>query len=113
MKLLTWNIQWGRGADGRVDLDRIAAHVRRLGDFDVICLQEVTSAYPELGGNDGADQFAAIEKLFPEYAAIAGFAMDGDGEGGRRKRFGNMILSRLPVRQAFRHLLPWPPTRRY
>lgn len=30
-----------------------------------------------------------------------------DGEGGRR-RFGNMILSRLPVRQVFRHSLPWP-----
>ena len=26
MKLITWNVQWGRGADGRVDLDRIKNH---------------------------------------------------------------------------------------
>lgn len=113
MKLLTWNIQWGRGADGRVDLARIASHIRRLGELDVICLQEVTSGYAELDGNDGTDQFAAIEQLFPEYAALSGFAMDcagsdGSDGGGRRKRFGNMLLSRHPVRQAFRHLLPWP-----
>ncbi|MCU0933013.1 MAG: endonuclease, partial [Thiobacillaceae bacterium] len=41
MKLLSWNIQWGRGLDGRVDLARIAGEIRRIGDFDVICLQEV------------------------------------------------------------------------
>jgi endonuclease/exonuclease/phosphatase family metal-dependent hydrolase len=86
----------------------MASHIRRLGEPDVICLQEVSAGYPELEGNDGADQFAAIEQLFPEYAALSGFAMDGDGMDGRRKRFGNMILSRYPVRQAFRHLLPWP-----
>ena len=36
MKLITWNIQWGRGADGRVDLDRIVAHAQRFADFDVL-----------------------------------------------------------------------------
>jgi len=108
MKILTWNIQWGRGADGRVDLARIAAHVRRLGEPDVICLQEVSSGYAELEGNDGTDQFAEIERLFPEYAAFSGFAMDSAGPQRQRKRFGNMLLSRLPVRRVFRHLLPWP-----
>lgn len=108
MKILTWNIQWGRGADGRVDLARIAAHVRRLGEADVICLQEVSSGFAELEGNDGSDQFAAIEQLFPEYAAFSGVAMDSLGPQGQRQRFGNMLLSRLPVRRVFRHLLPWP-----
>ena len=60
MKLVTWNIQWGRGADGRVDLDRIVAHARRLADFDVLCVQEVADGYPELAGHDGSDQFAAL-----------------------------------------------------
>ena len=50
MKLVTWNIQWGRGADGRVDLDRIVAHPRRVADFDVLCLQEISAGYPELPG---------------------------------------------------------------
>ncbi len=107
MKLLTWNIQWGRGADGRVDLDRIAAEIARLGEMDVICLQEVACGYPELPGNDDSDQFAAIAARFPKYQAISGFAVDAYRPGGRR-RFGNMLLSRLPVWQAYRHLLPWP-----
>ena len=35
--------------------------------------------------------------------------MPGVDEAARRRRlFGNMILSRLPVLQVFRHLLPWP-----
>lgn len=106
MKLLTWNIQWGLGMDGRVDLARIAGEVRRLCDADVICLQEVTAGFPELKGNDGADQFAALQALFPDYDAASIAAVDMPGEAGR-KRFGNMILTRLPLGQVLRHTLPW------
>ncbi len=35
-------------------------------------------------------------------------AADHPAEDGGRRRFGNMILSRLPVRQVYRHLLPSP-----
>ena len=118
MQLITWNIQWGRGADGRVDLQRIAADARRLagngggdGDADVLCLQEVSCGYPELGGCDGSDQFAALAALWPRHTAIAGIAgiaTDTPAPGGGRRGFGNMILSRYPVRQVLRHLLPWP-----
>ena len=41
--IVSWNIQAGRGVDGRVDLVRIARTVRALADADVICLQEVES----------------------------------------------------------------------
>ncbi|HET9644517.1 MAG TPA: endonuclease/exonuclease/phosphatase family protein [Burkholderiaceae bacterium] len=108
MKLLTWNIQWGRGVDGRVDLDRIVAHARRFADFDVLCLQEVSAAYPELPGCDGSDQFAAIAKRLPAFVAIDGVATDTPHPQSGRRRFGNMVLSRLPVGPVFRHLLPWP-----
>jgi endonuclease/exonuclease/phosphatase family metal-dependent hydrolase len=108
MKLITWNIQWGRGADGCVNLDRVVADARRLADFDVLCLQEVSSGFPELSGNDGRDQFAGIASLLPDYTAIAGIATDLPGLSGARRCFGNMILSRYPVFQIFRHLLPWP-----
>ncbi len=108
MKLITWNIQWGRGADGRVDLERIVAHARRFADFDVLCLQEVSDGYSNLAGCDGGNQFARIAALLPGYTAICGVATDTAGPGGQRRRFGNMLLSRPPVRQAFRHLLPWP-----
>ena len=108
MKLITWNIQWGRGVDGRVDLDRIVAHAHRLSDFDVLCLQEVSDGYPELAGCDGGDQFRALSERLPAYTAIAGVATDTPGPAGRRRRFGNMVFSRFPVLQVFRHLLPWP-----
>jgi endonuclease/exonuclease/phosphatase family metal-dependent hydrolase len=108
MKLVTWNIQWGRGADGRVDLDRIVAHAQRFADFDVLCLQEVSSGHELLPGCDGSDQFAQLALRLPGYEAVAGVASDLPGRAGTRRRFGNMLLSRLPVRQVLRHLLPWP-----
>jgi endonuclease/exonuclease/phosphatase family metal-dependent hydrolase len=109
MRLITWNIQWGRGCDGRVDLARIVDDARRLADFDVLCLQEVASNFPALEGSSGEDQFAQLATLLPGYAAVEGIALDLPAPDGGRRRFGNMILSRLPVRQVYRHLLPAPP----
>ncbi|MDO8248578.1 MAG: endonuclease/exonuclease/phosphatase family protein [Rhodoferax sp.] len=108
MKLITWNIQWGRGADDRVDLDRIVAHASRVADFDVLCLQEVSAGYPELPGCDGSDQFKGLADRLPAYSAIAGVATDTPHPTGGRRAFGNMIFSRYPVLQVWRHLLPWP-----
>lgn len=108
MKLLSWNIQWGRGMDGRVDLARILRTIHETGDFDVICLQEVAVNFPGLPGSHGEDQVAELAAGLPGYTAIYGPATDvPDGRGGR-SRFGNAIFSRLPVGQVWRHLLPWP-----
>lgn len=107
MKLLSWNIQWGRGIDGRVDLARTAAVAREF-DADVYCFQEVAINHPDLPGGAAMDQVEWLSGLFLGYEAIYGVGSDlPDGLGGRRQ-FGNLILSRLPVLQAFRHLLPWP-----
>jgi endonuclease/exonuclease/phosphatase family metal-dependent hydrolase len=108
MKLVSWNIQWGCGVDRRVDLDRIVAHARRLADFDVLCLQEVSAGYPELSGSDGSDQFEGLAARLSGYTAVPGVAVDTQHPLGGRRRFGNMIFSRFPVLQAFPHLLPWP-----
>jgi endonuclease/exonuclease/phosphatase family metal-dependent hydrolase len=110
MKILTWNVQWCRGIDGRVDPARIVAEVKRLADADVVCLQEIGDNYadPRLPGSDGSDQFAALAALMPGYTAVEGVATDQPGERGRRRRFGNLILSRLPVKQVYRWLLPLP-----
>jgi endonuclease/exonuclease/phosphatase family metal-dependent hydrolase len=110
MKLITWNVQWCRGVDLRVDPARIVDKARELADFDVLCLQEIGDNYadPRLGGSEGEDQFAVLAKLLPGYTAVPGVAVDQPGEDGRRRRFGNMIVSRLPVLQVYRHLLPYP-----
>lgn len=114
MKLITWNIQWGCGMDGRVDLDRIVATARQMADFDVLCLQEVADNFADLAGSRGENQFQEIARRLPGFTAVEGVNVDlPDGTGGR-KRFGNMILSRLPVGRILRHALPWgadPTTR--
>jgi endonuclease/exonuclease/phosphatase family metal-dependent hydrolase len=110
MKLMTWNLQWCCGVDKHVDPARIVAEARRLADFDVLCVQEIADNFPHprLHDSRGEDQFAVLAELLPGYAAVPGVAVDHPAEGGRRRRFGNMILSRLPVRQVYRHLLPSP-----
>jgi endonuclease/exonuclease/phosphatase family metal-dependent hydrolase len=110
MKLITWNIQWGRGTDGRVDLERIVRTARELADFDVLCVQEVSDNFPGLeGAEDGADQFSDLaELLLPEYRMVAAFGVDLAADGGRRRRFGNAILTRYSVLSVRRHALPWP-----
>ena len=110
MRLITWNIQWGRGIDGRVDLERIVRKARSLADFDVLCVQEVADNFPAPGleGNDDRDQFAALAALLPGYHRIEGYGIDVAGEGARRRRFGNAIFTRYSVVSARRHALPWP-----
>ncbi len=110
MNLMTWNVQWCRGVDLRVDPARIVREARRIADFDVLCLQEIADNFPdpELEGSAGEDQFALLASLLPEFTAVPGVAVDQPAKDGRRRRFGNMIFSRLPVKQVYRHLLPYP-----
>ncbi len=111
MKLITWNVQWCRGTDGRVDPQRMVYAARDIADFDVLCLQEVAANFPDprLAGSRGEDQFAEISALLPGFTPVEAYAVDVLAEDGPgRRRFGNMILSRHPVRQIFRHLLPMP-----
>ena len=108
MKLITWNIQWGRGIDLKVDLPRIVRTALGIADFDVLCLQEVAVNFPGLGGSRGENQVEELSCALPGYAAHYGIATDVDDGRGGRSRFGNLVLSRLPVIQVFSHLLPWP-----
>ena len=108
MKLITWNIQWGCGVDGRVDLERIVSTARALADFDVICMQEVADNFPGLAGNDERDQFAELSRLLPGYRMAAGIGVDVVGGDGRRRRFGNVIFTRYTLLSVRRHALPWP-----
>ena len=110
IKVLTWNIQCGLGMDGRIDLRRIADVILRMGDFDVICLQEVSRFDASVTGDSSeADQAHAIGNLFNGYGAFFGAAIDRlNADGKTRRQFGNMILSRLPVIQTFNFQLPQP-----
>ncbi len=111
MELVTWNIQFGKGCDGRIDLARIAERIKALSDPDVICLQEVARFVPELAPEADCDQVGVLSDHFRQYEPVYGPALDySAGRGlGIRQQFGNLVLSRLPVLQVFQHALPQPP----
>jgi endonuclease/exonuclease/phosphatase family metal-dependent hydrolase len=106
MHLITWNIQWGKGCDGVVDLNRIVSVARSLADADVFCFQEVSDGFAALDG--GVDQSLELASLLPDHEALFRPAIETTDRQGKRRRFGNMTLSRLPILQIASHLLPSP-----
>ena len=107
LTLVSWNIQYGKGVDGRIDLRRIAETVNKDGLPDVLCFQEVSRNYPS--NDEGADQVRELEILFPNYEPFFGAVHDRSGRKGEaRKQFGNLVLSRLSPVQVLHHLLPSP-----
>lgn len=108
MKFVTYNIQYGRGQDGRTDLPRIAAAVE---DADVIALQEVERFWQRSGL---VDQPAELARLLPEHYWVYGANLDmdasyRDGTGSlvnRRRQFGTMLMSRYPILSSRNFPLP-------
>ena len=108
MRIVTYNIQYGRGKDGRFDLDRIAQEV--VG-ADLIALQEVERHWSRSGGTD---QPRLIARHFPHHHWAYGPGVDlhlageasGEHSAERRRQFGNMLLSRTPLLTVRHHLLP-------
>ncbi len=97
ISLVTWNIQYGRGRDDRVDLERQAGLLRR---FDVIGLQEVERYWRRTGE---VDQVARLAELLPDHYHVYAPAIDilkqhGPGpKGAVRRQFGNAVFSRFPI----------------
>src|SRR4030095_3959675 len=101
MQLITWNIQWGRGADGVVDPARIVRLCRELGDADVLCFQEVARNFPGLAGSGGRDSVAALAAALPGWTAVEGLGVDVLATGGGRRQFGQLLFTRRPVLAVF------------
>lgn len=113
MRLISWNVQWGRSAHGDVNLSRTIDEARRLADFDVLCMQEVTRGFSVLPGHPGDDQFAELADLLPGYTVLEAIGADLpalklDAPAAPRRQFGNALVTRLPVERVIRHSLPWP-----
>jgi endonuclease/exonuclease/phosphatase family metal-dependent hydrolase len=108
MRLISWNIQCGKGCDGVVDLARIVSIARSMADADIFCFQEVSDGFANLDG--GYDQSAQLAALLPDHQPVFRAAVETIDDEGRSHRFGNMTLSRLPILQVASHLLPWPRT---
>jgi endonuclease/exonuclease/phosphatase family metal-dependent hydrolase len=108
VKLVTYNIQYGLGRDGRYDLARIAAEI---DGADVIALQEVERFWPRTGM---VDQPAELARLLPRYYWVYGANLDMDcstldGQEmpvNRRRQFGIMVLARTPILSSRNFPLP-------
>lgn len=99
MKIVTYNIQFGLGKDGRFDLERVA---REVDGADIIALQEV-ERYWQRSGN--VDQPAQLAEILGHYYWAYGPYFDVDASVAKpdgqitnvRRQFGNMILSKTPI----------------
>ncbi|MDX8453438.1 endonuclease/exonuclease/phosphatase family protein [Mesorhizobium sp. VK9D] len=108
MKIVSYNIQYGIGLDGKYDVGRIADAVRGA---DVIALQEVTRNNPR---NGGRDMVAEIGEALPDYFAAYGSNFEVNIgsrlENGRAIstsfQLGNMVLSKTPIHLSRNLLLP-------
>jgi len=108
MRLLSYNIQYGKGKDGRYDLARIAAEI---ADADVVALQEVERFWQRSGN---VDQPAELARLLPAFHWVYGANLDMDASYPdahghpvhRRRQFGTMILSRTPILSSRNFPLP-------
>lgn len=92
LRIATYNIHGGFGAwatqSAQIMLDRVARVIAEL-DADVVALQEVP-----LGGADVPNVLAHLHRVTDMYA------VEGPTLSTPHRRYGNAVLSRLPIRAA-------------
>jgi endonuclease/exonuclease/phosphatase family metal-dependent hydrolase len=95
VRVATYNIHRCRGLDGRTQIERIAGVLASI-DADVVALQEVVGASP-LKAGQAAELGAALGM---------GWVM-APTRHLRTALFGNVVLSRLPIRHHQQYDLTW------
>ncbi|WP_353943664.1 endonuclease/exonuclease/phosphatase family protein [Streptomyces sp. HUAS MG91] len=101
LRIATYNIHAGAGADNVFDLDRQAAALRAL-HADVIGLQEVDVHWGARSQDlDVAGELARRLGMRVSFAPI--YSLDPVTAGEPRREFGVAVLSRYPIRSAANH----------
>jgi len=95
IRLMTYNVHLGINSDGQLDLEGVARVIER-GHPDVVALQEVVRGWPGAGGIDLAQWLSHRLRMPYAYAPAAD------------DQFGNVIMSRLPIRASQGVFLPKP-----
>jgi endonuclease/exonuclease/phosphatase family metal-dependent hydrolase len=87
LRVMTFNLHHGEGADGKFDIDRIAEVINE-SDADVVALQEVDRGVPRSQSTD------MMSKLSDLTGMTYAFSTNGDQDGGVT---GNGLLTRFPI----------------
>ena len=95
IRVATYNIHRCRGLDGRTIPSRVAEVIRSI-EPDVVALQEVIGAGPHGAGH--AEELGALLGM--------GWVM-ASARHMRGSQFGNVVLSRLPIRNHSQYDLSW------
>lgn len=103
LRIVTWNIHKGIGTDRAYRLDRTVRVLRDL-DADVVCLQEVDEDVPRSRRQRQGQQLA--RELDYPHAALG---LNVKVKGGA---YGNLTLSRYPLREVRNVDLTVPPKKR-
>lgn len=98
LRLMTYNVHGGVGVDRRLDLDRIAAVIRRERP-DVVALQELDVGRMRSGGVDQARYIADHLEMSSHFNAA--FRVE-------EEEYGDALLSPLPMRLVHAGPLPKP-----
>ncbi len=96
MNILTYNIRGTRGIDDIPSVERIADTIRS-SQADIVCLQEVEQWDAGVGFGDQPAELARLLEMHAEFHGILPLP---------HYRYGIAILTRYPVLQSDRYLLP-------
>ena len=95
VRLATFNIHHAEGADGKLDLDRVAEAVRAA---DIVAVQEVDVRFR--ARSEFVDQAEALGRRLGGQVVFTGNLTEGDGQ------YGVALVSRFPILESKNHPLP-------
>ncbi|RHW42318.1 endonuclease [Neobacillus notoginsengisoli] len=103
---MSFNIHHGIGTDKRLDLQRIAKLIESAGP-DIIGLNEVDRFFSERSQFMDQAKWLAKE-LGMEYAYGAALTIESP-DGGKKRQFGNALLTRFPIQSHRNHPFDFLP----
>lgn len=102
LRVMTYNVHSCRGIDGKLSPQRIARVIARYHP-DVVALQELDVMRERTGGLDQAERLARLLAMDVHFHPALHL---------EEERYGDAILTRLPVRLIKKDILPGPPGQR-
>lgn len=115
MRILSWNVQYGKSVHNGSDFIRTLDYIKSLGDFDAICLQEVARHMSDYCTQDQPDQYLLAQKYFSNYQALCGSGFiwsSATMNPNDRQEFGNLTLIKNQLLDFKIHQLPQPADRK-